>query len=117
MTDKHKIVLSFFVGVWLLCAGACTENTIGIHKPNQLIDKKTMINLLADIHITDALAEKKSDNNELKKKQLSYKYLVQLLQNYGVTEKSYTESRAYYESFPEEYMEMYNEVSKTIKNK
>lgn len=88
----------------------------GIEKPKDLISKGKMVNILYDIHLSEALCEFNDKNRSNKKiKNISSKDLYKsVLDKYGVSDSILSVSLIYYSSFPKKYEKIYSEISEKI---
>jgi hypothetical protein len=102
----HK--LSIYI-ITILILGACTSNTI-YKKPDDLISKKQMVNLLTDIYIANAASGIKNKNLE---KNIDYMPLI--YEKYGIDSIRFQHSNTYYISRLDDYKEIFEKVEERIK--
>jgi hypothetical protein len=86
----------------------CTSNTI-MKKPNDLIPKKEMINVMTDIYIANAAMTVQDKNGERNRNYMSLVY-----EKYDVDSAQYSRSNLYYLSRIDEYEKMHKEVMERI---
>lgn len=87
---------------------SCTSNTI-MKKPNDLIPKKEMINVMTDIYIANAAMTVQDKNGERNRNYMSLVY-----EKYDVDSAQYSRSNLYYLSRIDEYEKMHKEVMERI---
>ncbi len=97
----------FFI-IIIVLSGACTSNTI-YKKPDDLIAKKTMVNLLTDMYLANAASEIKN-----KKLEKNKPYMALVYKKYGVDSTQFQHSNLYYMSKMEEYEGIYEKVEKRL---
>ncbi len=84
---------------------SCNEKDIA--KPDHLINRKKMIDMLVDVHLAKAYEQYQTgDSTRLSSTDLYYSVLAK----YGVADSVFTRSVIYYSSHPKDYDKMYNEV-------
>jgi len=89
---------------------SCTSNTI-FKKPDDLIGKEEMVNLLTDMYIATAA---KSSKNIHKDRNIDYTHLV--FEKYGIDTGRFRRSNFYYTTKIDEYEAIYKEVETNIKS-
>jgi hypothetical protein len=89
---------------------ACTSNTI-YKKPENLIPKKQMVNLLTDMYLANA-----ATNVKTKKLERNLNYMPLVYEKYGIDSLRFQESNVYYMSRVDDYEEMYKAVETRLKN-
>lgn len=102
----NKTISLVFITIALM---SCTSNTI-MKKPEDLIPKKEMINLMTDIYIANASFNVYNKYGERQRNYLSLVY-----EKYGVDSAIYNRSNLYYMSRIDEYEKMHKQVSEKIK--
>ncbi len=102
----NKTISLLFITIVLM---SCTSNTI-MKKPDDLIHKKEMINLMTDIYIANASFNVYNKYGERQRNYLSLVY-----EKYGVDSAIYNRSNLYYMSRIDEYEKMHKQVSEKIK--
>lgn len=102
----NKTISLLFITIALM---SCTSNTI-MKKPDDLIHKKEMINLMTDIYIANASFNVYNKYGERQRNYLSLVY-----EKYGVDSAIYNRSNLYYMSRIDEYEKMHKQVSEKIK--
>ncbi|HCR90955.1 MAG TPA: hypothetical protein DIW50_10960 [Prolixibacteraceae bacterium] len=107
---KHSI--SILLAVIFFAAFSCKEKDIP--KPDHLIGKSEMIQMLADVHLAKAISQRQydmSDSLKLSSTDLYYSVLAK----YNVPDSVFVRSVIYYSSHPKEYDKMYNDVINILK--
>ena len=87
---------------------ACTSNTI-INKPENLIPKEQMVDLLTDLFI--AMNAQNTKNIDLKR---NVDYFPLVFEKYKIDSTQFKESNYYYTSKVDDYDEILNEVQKRL---
>ncbi|MCF6280366.1 MAG: DUF4296 domain-containing protein [Flavobacteriaceae bacterium] len=95
------ILLSIFIS-------SCTSNTI-YKKPENLISKDQMVDLLVDMQL--ALGAKSVKNKDGKRK-IEYMYLV--YEKYGIDSTQFSESNFYYTTNIDDYNKILKKVKKRL---
>lgn len=88
---------------------SCTSNTI-FKKPEDLIEKELMVDLLTDLTIASTA---KNEKNIYGKRNVDYTQLV--FEKYGIDTARFKKSNFYYTSRIDDYQAIYLEVEKRIK--
>ena len=104
--QMKKISYLFFISIFLM---ACTSNTI-MKKPDDLIPKKQMVNLLTDMLITSGAENIK--NIDLER---NVNYFPLVFEKYGIDSTRFKESNYYYTSQIDDYEKILKEVDKRLK--
>jgi len=88
----------------------------GIEKPKDLISTGKMVNILYDIHLSEAFYEFHNKNRTKDKSNyISSKELYKaVLDKYGISDSILSVSLIYYSTFPKKYEKIYSEVSERI---
>ncbi|WP_313806330.1 DUF4296 domain-containing protein [Flavobacterium sp.] len=101
LNDKMKKILVLFT---VLALFACNKKVVD--KPDNLLDKNIMIDILFDIALLQAAESNYSfqmDQEGLKANEFIYK-------KYGIDSVTFAQNNRYYASDPREYKKMYGEV-------
>ncbi len=77
--------------------------------PKDIIPMDKMEVILADMHITDAVAETKAQLG-MNEKLLTEEYHVQVFKNHGVTREEFLKSYKFYEANPKLLNRMYDNI-------
>jgi len=108
-TFKGLIFISF---VSIFCA-TCTPSG-SVEKPERFIPKEQFMEILIDLHLTDAmLNDKKLDDNQLD----SGSYYNFLLQKYDISKKTFEENLYYYSNQPQVFNAVYDSVLTRLSKK
>lgn len=97
----QKTILNIAIVILL---GACTSNTI-YQKPEDLIPKEQMIELLTDIYLANAAV---TNPNKLEKRNIFYLPLV--YKKYNIDSAQFKRSNHYYTSRIKDYKSIYQAV-------
>lgn len=87
---------------------SCTSNTI-YKKPENLISKDQMVNLLVDMHLAQSAKTVKNIEN---KRKIDYMYLV--YEKYNIDSTRFKTSNFYYTTDIDEYNEILKKVQKRL---
>jgi hypothetical protein len=90
---------------------SCKEDTI--KKPNDLVDKETMVNIMYDISLFDAIKYQSPATLD-SAKITAPKYIFK---KYKVDSLQFAQSNKYYATDFKEYKKMYEEVNTRLKDK
>lgn len=104
--QMRKISYLLFLGIFFI---GCTSNTI-MKKPDHLIPKKQMVDLLTDLVIASGAENIK--NNDL---QRNINYYPLVFKKYGIDSARFKESNYYYTSRIDDYEEILKEVDERLK--
>ncbi|HEY9169570.1 MAG TPA: DUF4296 domain-containing protein [Lutibacter sp.] len=102
-----KISCFFLLSVFFM---ACTSNTI-IKKPDHLIPKNQMVDLLTDMLIASGAENIKNNNFER-----NVNYYPLIFEKYGIDSTRFKESNYYYTSQIDDYEKILKEVNKRLKS-
>ena len=102
----NKKIYIFILSVFL---GACTSNTI-LKKPENLIPKEQMVDLLTDIFLANG-----GDNIKNLNLQRNVNYFPLIFDKYQIDTIQFKESNYYYTSRIDDYDEILGEVDKRLK--
>lgn len=95
----------FFAALALL--SSCTSKQHNI--PDGIIPSDTMVVIMADMHIADAIAETKAQGGE-NEKNLSTKYQDRILAQHKITAEQFKQSFDFYENTPDLMNAIYDQV-------
>lgn len=98
-----------YIVIFVLVA-SCTSNTI-FKKPDDLISKEKMVDLLTDMYLSTAAKQVKNTNGN---KNIDYLFLV--FEKHGIDTARFSRSNYYYTTIIDEYESIYQQVEKRIKN-
>ena len=101
-----KTVYIIFVFVFLSC-----ESKVKYDKPDDLISKEQMIDLLTDIHLVNGTTGVKNKDLEKDKNYMSLIY-----EKYNIDSTQFAASNIYYTANISEYENIFEEVEKRLKN-
>jgi len=102
----NKKIYIFILSVFF---GACTSNTI-LKKPENLIPKEQMVDLLTDIFLANG-----GDNIKNLNLQRNVNYFPLIFDKYQIDTIQFKESNYYYTSRIDDYDEILGEVDKRLK--
>ena len=93
----------------LLFLSACTSNTI-YKKPDDVIPKKQMVELLTDMYLAKA-----ARNVKTKTLERNYEYMPLIFEKYGIDSLQFQQSNLYYMSRIDVYEAIHKKVEKNLK--
>lgn len=99
----------FIFIITIVFLGACTSNTI-YKKPEDLIPKNQMVDLLTDMYLANA-----STNIKTKKLERNLNFMPLLYEKYGVDSLRFQNSNRYYMSRIDDYEAIYKKVEINLK--
>lgn len=113
---KNSPVFSTFLFAGILFS-ACNEGHEKLKKPDVFLEQKAMEELLLEIHLSDAIAQEKSNGNPALEKDLSEQGLKQILQNHQLRKTSFDSLYEFYVRQPELLDEMYANIITNLSKK
>lgn len=99
----------FYTFILMLFLFACKEN-VNYKKPENLISKSQMTDILFDMHLVVGTSNVKNLNLEKNRNYMSLVY-----EKYGVDSIQFAESNLYYTAEIQEYEEIFEEVERRMK--
>lgn len=102
---KNIIILTTLILFFAACKKEVYE------KPKNLIKQKTMINMLVDIHLADAISLNQNYRDATAKRLTSTDFYYSVLHKYNVPDSLFERSYIYYASKPKVFEKMYREVT------
>jgi len=102
-----KIIILFLITLFVV---ACS-------RPKNVIERQKFVEILAEIHINDAILAKEGffDKNITAGDSISF--YNHLFKKYDITRQQYKENLEYYSNDIEDFLKIYNEVSTVLKTK
>ncbi len=101
---RHFIHYIILISVVLLCS--CNKNRL----PEGVLDEKTMVDLLSEMHTADAFFTVTTDyESDTMIGQMNYTY-DQIFKRHGTTKQAFEQSLEYYSKNPKKYRDMYEKV-------
>ena len=112
MKNKYLLLL-FIVGIGLYLLSDYLDSE---KKPDSLLTKKEFIEVLVDIHITDAVLEvnKLRDGD---KKLKNYSYYNSVFAKHNITRQQFDDNIKYYSYNDREFSEIYEKVTEIMEEK
>jgi len=105
---RYAFLLGFFL---LLASCSRTEKPLlpeGMSK-DSVISRDRMVLILTDIHVLEAVLQYQRNRKGQSLDPVTARY-QQLFSEYGISRKRFTQNLAYYQSDPEEFLKIYNDV-------
>ena len=99
-----KLLIILLIALFFSC-----ESKVNYEKPEDLIPRDSMINLLYDMHLAVG-----TTNLRNKKKEKDRNYMSLVYEKYGVDSTRFAVSNIYYTSQAVEYEEMFEEVERRL---
>jgi hypothetical protein len=103
---KKNYILTVFI---LLIITVSCENPI-VEKPEILIKKDKMIEIIVDAHLAEATFNMRRNQDSLVMKSSSTDFYYSVLKDHQVTDSVFEQSFVYYASFPKQFEKMYQDV-------
>jgi hypothetical protein len=100
---KQLIILVFLLTGFISC------DKLPIEKPDNLISKKDMIEILVDVHIAEATFNHMRYDSLIKKSS-SADFYYSVLDKYQVPDSIFEKSFVFYASTPKQFEKMYQDV-------
>ncbi len=98
----------FLIALSIMLFISC-ESKVNYKKPENLIDRETMIEVLYDMHLAIGTSNLKNKYDERDRNYMSLVY-----EKYGIDSTRFAISNIYYTSQPVEYEEMFEEVERRL---
>jgi len=116
MKFNRLLLLILFIATVFSCMDEKNNSEYGgsIHKPDDLINKGKMVNILYDLHLSEAFSDYYIENNDGKPYLSSKDFYKAVLDKYEISDSTLSTSIIYYSSFPKNYEKLYDEVSERI---
>lgn len=106
-----------FILIILLSLSSCDSTEPGAvkpEKPDNLLEKKKVLSILADIHIAEAAVSQKGSTLGEARIERYQKYEYNILKNHGVDSSAYFGSFRYYTADVQEAEKMFNSLIDTL---
>lgn len=103
------------IGILLLTLVSCHSKS-GAPAPDNLISKDSMISVMVDIHIADAVGDQRYGTDKPNRDFTNAVY-ARIYQNHHITADQYKTSFAYYEAHPADMNKMYEQVITELSKK
>ncbi|MGA9269732.1 MAG: DUF4296 domain-containing protein [Lutimonas sp.] len=98
-----------FLAILVILLIISCESKVNYEKPEDLIPRETMIDLLYDMHLAVGTSNLRNKNNEKDRNYMSLVY-----EKYGIDSTRFAISNIYYTSQAVEYEEMFEEVERRL---
>jgi hypothetical protein len=115
---RNEILIVFVLFVTLITISCRNENTnlVGIiERPKDLINKDSMVNILVDIHLADAIVTHSEYINDEKRK-FSYSAYKSVFEKHNLTKLRFENSISYYSLNQDELKNIYDSVLVKMSN-
>jgi phosphorylcholine metabolism protein LicD len=107
--------MKFYLLVPIFFFISCKDQSIKI--PKEIFPKETMISILVDIHIADAVAKEKKLKDIKLSNQLKKTYFNNVLEKHNITKEDFEKSTSFYENNIELMQEIYEKVMIVLSEK
>lgn len=114
MQVRQTISSLLFISTLLV---GCSEGREKPKPPKVLLEQKEMEKILIEIHLSDAIAQEKSNGNLDMEKNLTEQGMKQILQNYRLSKKDFDSLYAFYIQQPELMNIMYQNIIADLSKK
>ncbi len=98
----------FLLPVMLFLIMACDDPVV--EKPRDLISRDPMIDILVDIHLSEAVFQTKRFSSEELNKFSEADFYYSILKKHGIADSTFEKSLIYYSSKPKEFEKIYTRV-------
>lgn len=105
---KMKKILFILSIVIIIAAAACDDPTIP--KPEKIVDREKMVQMLKDIHLAEAAFDNLRYRDSTVKRSTSADFYYSILNKYDVQDSVFEQSFVYYASQPRKFEKMYREA-------
>ena len=109
----RKVYFLFFSIVFLVHLNSCKQKNIQ-KKPSNLLNQEVMVEVLCDIHLTDALLQLKSNQPKEFIHLNSSKMYESILKENKISSAQFDSSLKYYTSQPQQMKSIYEQVVQKI---
>ena len=106
LSYMKRLIICVFILI-----SACKQEYPSV--PRDVIPFEKMTQILADMHITDAVAATKAQGG-MDEKLLTEEYYLQIYKNYGITKEDFVKSYHFYEGSPKLFNKLYDQVLSEI---
>jgi hypothetical protein len=107
----------FFLILVILTIGIASCDKTVFKKPEKLIPRKKMINILADIHIAESTFNSRRYQDTLLYKSESSHFYYSILKKYGYPDTVFEKSYVYYAGDPKNFEKLYRDVINILNEK
>ncbi|MCQ2275912.1 MAG: DUF4296 domain-containing protein [Bacteroidales bacterium] len=110
-----KRSLYILIAIVLVCFASCKSKKQVLDKPEGLINRSTMVKIIADSYIIESTVHLSADT--ISKSELAQKYYKELFQRYNITREQFVSSINYYVSEESSAEKLLSDASKLIEKK
>jgi hypothetical protein len=111
---SQMALFSFLIMFFLSCSPGKEKADNSV--PDEIIQPDTMVSILTEVHIAEAiLREMKADNKH--KEKMAQNFYSEIFTNHGITREQFLKSIQYYQKKPEVYQEIYESVITQLSQK
>jgi hypothetical protein len=107
--SRKNTMKQLLFGIFLLTLIGCSRFKTGSSTPSGIISQDSMIGILVDIHVADAVADQRFGADKPNRAFINAMY-EQIYKNHHITAAQYKESYKYYETHPAEMDKMYEQI-------
>lgn len=111
-----KRILYILFAIVLVCCSSCKSKKQVLEKPEGLINRSTMVKIIADSYIIESTVHLNSDPT-INKGELAKIYYKELFQRYNITREQFVSSINYYISEESSAEKLLSDASKLIEKK
>ena len=110
-----KHLLTFLLAVVLLFCSSCKSKKQVLDKPEDLISRSTMVNIIADSYIIESTVHLAPDS--LDRRELTRQYYKELFNRYKITREQFIHSIDYYVSEESSAEKLLSDASELVTKK
>jgi ubiquinone biosynthesis protein COQ9 len=114
LTSKMKKIVGYIILISLLAVVFSCKEKKGFPQPDDLIGEKQMVEILTDMHISQAYFDNFRFENKLKREESDTLY-YSVLNKHGVSDSTFANSVVFYSSMPKIYEKIYQQVIDRLK--
>lgn len=107
---RKNILISILLAtlVWVSCDKPPLE------KPENLLSKNKMVEMLVDIHIAEATYQNMRGRDTIVRNSSSANFYYSILEKHEVVDSVFEKSFVYYAAFPKEFEKIYRDVTNKL---
>jgi len=108
---KNKFLILISIIFTILVSSCKNENSLALNvkEPDNLLTKDSLINILVDIHLADAIISQATYVNE-EKKAFTYSAYGTIFKKHNINKTRFETSLGYYSASPEELHKIYEQI-------
>lgn len=109
MKNIFLLIISLFITLTITSCKNENSLILNIDKPDDLLSEDSLINVLVDIHMADAIISQSTFVNE-EKKTFTYSAYGNIFKKHNISKTRFETSLGYYSASPDELHKIYEKV-------